>query len=176
MSNKLSARLDKLATKAENAANATKSSHKSNMDTRLDAAVRTVEGVDIKAELDADALAIWLPVAKAMANDADVRNAVISAMASASGAEVYWVASLFRGIVAAGNPVHRDAFKVTFNAKSEPKVKFLEGSRTIPANMLSRAAYVEGIAKLAKHATEDSMLALFQTCLANLVRAGKLKV
>lgn len=150
--------------------------HTGNMASRIDGALRTLEGVDAKADLATDSLAVWLPVCKLMANDAKVREAVLSAMATALDAEIYWVSSLFAGLVESGTQVHVDAYKVTFSQKNEPKIKPMLGKRTIPAGQLARAAYLEGISKLSKHATEKSMLATFQSVLADLVRSGQVKL
>lgn len=159
-----------------NASGRVTTTHTGNMASRIESALRVLEGVSAAADIETDSLAVWLPVCKLMANDTAAREAVLSEMATTLDAEIYWIASLFAGIVESGKQVHGDAYKVKFDAKNNAKILPLMGKRTIPANQLARAAYLEGIAKLSKHATEASMLATFQGVLATLVREGKIKL
>jgi len=154
---------------------AVSTAHTDMLAAKQDKALRTIEGIDAKADMESDALGVWLPIAKLVANDTDSREAILSAMADATGGDIYWIASLFRNIVPVGNIVHKGAFKVSYDRNGNPVMKPLSGTRKVPSNMLSKAAYLEGVAELARQKTEASMLAAFQNAVADLIDAGKLK-
>lgn len=151
----------------------TRTQHKIANAKAVDHALRTLEGATGKDDdLATDALAVWLPVAKRVASDAPFRAEFISRLADKFDADIFWVSTLFRSAVAKGAIVHPGAYSVTFTAKAEPKVKYLEGTRTIPDAQYARAGFLQALSGLAKVKTEDSALALAQEVLADMADAG----